>query len=69
MTESTEGEQEVMGMGATSKGALLSAAFEIVFLPRNKFKDEHHRRTSAFIRGLCVTIKPAGVNDTGRLLL
>ena len=67
MTESTEGEQEVMGMGA-GKGALLSAAFEIVFLPRNKFKDERHRRTSAFIRELCVTIKPAGVNDTGRLL-
>ncbi|WP_146762339.1 hypothetical protein [Paenibacillus contaminans] len=38
VTESTEGEQEVMGMGA-GKGASLWAAFEIVFLPRNKFKE------------------------------
>jgi hypothetical protein len=37
-TESTEGEQEVMGMGA-GKGASLCAALEIVFFPRNKFKE------------------------------
>jgi len=38
VTESTEGEQDVMGMGA-GEGASLCAAFEIAFLPCNKFKE------------------------------
>jgi len=39
VTESTEGEQEVMGMGAGKGASSLWAALEIMFLPRNKFKE------------------------------
>jgi hypothetical protein len=43
VTESTEGEQEVMGMGAC-KGASLWGAFETVFLPCYKFKETRFQR-------------------------